>query len=68
MMTVTSENAMNLYYENLSNLDNSIDAWTEAEIKDFKANGKKAIEEDGWYMTALDYNSTITVLKAILES
>ena len=68
MMTVTSENAMSLYYENLSTLDNSIDAWTEAEIKDFKASGKKAIEEDGWYMTALDYNSTITVLKAILES
>lgn len=68
MMTVTSENAMNLYYENLSTLDNSIDAWTEAEIKDFKANGKKAIEEDGWYMTALDYNSTITVLKSLLES
>jgi len=68
MMTVTSENAMSLYYENLSTLDNSINAWTEAEIENFKANGKKAIEEDGWYMTALDYNSTITVLKAILES
>lgn len=41
MMLVTSENAMDLYNENLSTLDNSIDAWTEAEIKDFKANGKR---------------------------
>lgn len=65
MMTITNENAMESYNFYINELDNSIDLLKEEEIAEIK----EQIEKDNnLYMTALDWNVTIIVLKQIMRS
>lgn len=65
MTIYTKENAQKEYSKNISNLDKNLKGWTKEEIKEFKKNGRKEIEN--MYLTALDYNSLIIVLKYLIK-
>lgn len=65
MTITTNENAMEHYNFYLNELDNSIDLLKEEEIKEIKEQIKK---DNNLYLTAVDWNVTIVVLKQIMRS
>ena len=67
MIIYNKKNAQKEYNKNINNLDKNLKTWSKEEIKEFKENGKKEIEIDGLYLTAIDYNSLIIVIKYLLK-
>lgn len=65
MTIYTKENAQKEYSKNIGNLDKSLKTWTTEEIKEFLQNGKEEIEN--MYLTALDYNSLIIIIKYLIK-